>query len=264
MVRKLFFVTVLVFFLGARFVTCAFGFEPFQGKVIEDNINVRSDSTVLSALICNLSKPDQIEVIAQSYDWYKIRLPHNAPSFIKNDLLSNIDERTAKVLNDRVNIRLAPDKSAPIVGQVNKGEVVNIILRQGEWARIVPVNNSFGWIHKRFVVKCDPVASEPSLDAAVKTLPTPLSVIQPLPETVTVIPVDEIKVEGYVHPYGRVIKRQATHKIISLDNQVFLLKGNRENLNSLTYHKARVSGKFITAAGSKYPVIEVSKMEVME
>ena len=124
---------------------------PFKGKVNADNINVRTDSTVSSEAICSLNRDADVEVISQIYDWYKIKLPPKTPSFIKKDFATMIDDKTAKVSGDNVNIRLRPDTSSAIVGRVNKDEVVSILEDKGEWYRIEPASSTFGWIHKRFV-----------------------------------------------------------------------------------------------------------------
>ncbi|HTZ11344.1 MAG TPA: SH3 domain-containing protein, partial [Candidatus Margulisiibacteriota bacterium] len=76
----------------------------FQGQISSNNINVRTDSTAGSDSICIVNRGDYIEVIQEQYDWYKIRLPANAPSFVKKDLLEPIDEKNAKVIGNNVNI----------------------------------------------------------------------------------------------------------------------------------------------------------------
>lgn len=127
--------------------------SPFQGEINTDNINIRSDATVSSEIICKAHRAEPIEVITELYGWYKIRLPKNAPSFIKKSLVSSIENKTAKVLKDNVNIRLYPSESSPILGIVNNGEPINILEDKGEWYRIEPVNSSFGWVNKKFVNK---------------------------------------------------------------------------------------------------------------
>ena len=69
-----------VFYAGIAF---AQDFQKFNGEITSDNINIRTDSTVGSDIICALKKHDKVEVTAELYDWYKIRLPKNAPSFVK-------------------------------------------------------------------------------------------------------------------------------------------------------------------------------------
>ena len=64
-----------VFYAGIAF---AQDFQKFNGEITSDNINIRTDSTVGSDIICALKKHDKVEVTAELYDWYKIRLPKKA------------------------------------------------------------------------------------------------------------------------------------------------------------------------------------------
>lgn len=144
----------LIFIFVNLFIICyAEDFQTFQAEVNADNINIRSDATVNSEIICRVNKGDSIEVIGGLYDWYKIRLPKTAPSFVKKHLVALIDDKNAGVLKDRVNIRLRPNESSPIISKVDKNEIIKLLEDEGEWYRIEPINNSFGWIHKRFVNK---------------------------------------------------------------------------------------------------------------
>lgn len=123
--------------------------------VMADDINVRSDSTTTSEIICKVNKGDNVEVVLELYDWYKIRLPKNAPAFVKKEFVVIIDDKTAKIREDSVNIRLRPDTSSPILGEVNKDEVIKILGETQGWYKIEPLNHSFGWIHKQFVKKTE-------------------------------------------------------------------------------------------------------------
>ena len=232
----------------------------FQGEVNADNINLRSDSTVSSQVICNINKGDCIEVMRELYDWYKIRLPKNAPSFIKKNLVMPIDDKTAKVLKDRVSIRLHPNESSPILGRVEEGEVINILEDKGTWYRIEPVNNSFGWIHKKFVSKVIPIA-KPAVKIEETTLAQKTVEENKLLGQTATLDENNIILEGILK--SKIMKRIATHKLITQEKKVFLLKGNIENLNALNYHKVRVTGQLINSAEHTYTVIEIIKLEVI-
>lgn len=214
---------------------------PFQGRIKSGNINIRSDSTVSSEVIRVIERGECVEVVSELYDWYKIRLPQDAPSFIKKELVEPIDEKTAKVSGDIVNIRLKPDEASPILGKVKENEIVNILGEKGGWLKIEPVSNSFGWIHKKFVGKIPKkeIAQSPPAE-------------EPL-----------ITVEGVIKP--KVITSTATHKLIAADKSLFLLKGSKTSLNSLNSRKARITGKIIPSGSPEGPaLIEIIKMEAMD
>ena len=225
---------------------------PFLGRVKSSDINVRVDSTVNSGVICTVSKNDRLEVVAELYDWYKIRLPKYAPAYIHKAMLELFDAQTAKVAKDRVNIRLLPSESSPVIGTANQGEAVSIKEFRRDWYKIQPVQNSFGWIHKKFVEKdTRPVLSQDVLLSEEK-------VISEKPA-----PGEAIVLEGILRPYGRVFWRKATHKLIDKDKKVYLLKGNTATLNSLTRLKVKITGRIIGPSKAKRPLVYVDKIEVL-
>jgi uncharacterized protein YgiM (DUF1202 family) len=215
----------------------------FQGEVNADDINIRSDSTMGSEIICKMNKNESIDVITQAYDWYKIRLPQNAPSFIKKDLVSPTEGKTAKVLKDNVNIRLRPDTASAILGRVNTDDTVNILEENGEWYKIEPVKNSFGWIHKNFLNKVQEkkikLASEKNNE--------------PIKETITV--------EGLIKP--KTITSVATHKLTTEDRKLYLLNSSQEDLSSFNNRRVKISGK-VDDPTKPNPIIEVEKIEALD
>ncbi len=225
---------------------------PFLGRVKAKDINVRVDSTVSSPVVCRALEGDSLEVVAELYDWYKVRLPKYAPAYINKGLVELVDADTAKVTKDRVNVRLMPSESSPIIGTVAQGEAVNILEFRKEWYKIQPAQNSFGWINKKFVEKSFlPVLSQenPKLEQNI------------IPEGRVLE--EAIVIEGILKPYGKVFRRQATHKIIDNNRKVYLLKGNTALLNSLSRLKVKVSGRITSPPKAKYPLIEVDKIEVL-
>jgi uncharacterized protein YgiM (DUF1202 family) len=224
-----------------------------QWQINAKEINVRSDSTVTSLIICTLNKGEYVQVVSKAYEWYKIRLPKNAPSFIKKEFLTMLDNKTAKVSGDNVNIRLAASDSSAILGKVKENEVVSVLGESGDWFRIEPVSNSFGWVHSRFLKKLD------KKDVAARAIKTEEEAdLSKSQETQR----EEIAVQGVVRP--KTIRRIATHKLITEDNSVFLLRGNKESLDALNYRKAKISGKRLDLPNQEYPIIEITKMEALD
>lgn len=223
---------------------------PFQGEVNSDNINIRTDATVGSKPICTVKKGIRLEAISELYDWYKVRLPTTAPSYVRKDLFECINYGNipptqtsvkpqclnAKAIKNSINVRLEPSESSNILGKISKNEVVNITGLKDGWYRIEPLANSYGWIHKKFLAPAQNIAK----------------VEPPNQDTITIV--------GVVKPYGIIFKREATHKLICPDNKIYLLKGNRAGLDSLNYHKVKVSGKLISSKREKYPIIEISSL----
>ena len=245
---------------GPLGVVFADTFSPFTGQVNAGSINVRVDATVSAEVICTLAKGELVEVVWEAYDWYKIRLPKEAPSYIKKNLLecNNVDPDFAsqsqkflsgKVIKDRVNIRLGPAESAWILGKVDKGTVVSVIADKGDWYKIYPVYQSYGWVNKKFVDKEVVLPKQQDLP------------VQAAADTAKLN--GQLIVEGKVSPYGIVLWRKATHKLITSENKIYFLKGDRKSLDSLNYRKVKVTGKLISAAESKYPIIQIDVIEAL-
>ncbi len=226
------------------------GGNAFSGTVNRDNINVRADANTTSPIICQLNKNSAVEVVFEKYDWYKIKLPKNAACYVKKELVEPIDNKTARVSRENVNIRLLPSESSPIIGKINANEIITLLSDDGQWYKIKATDNTFGWVNKKFIAK-----TAPEIQIASK-LNTPFSQATPVNE--------DIVVEGIIEPYGKVINRIATHKLVTKDYDIYLLKGNPANLNALTYHKVRITGKAIPSSKQKYPVIEITKTEALD
>lgn len=247
--------------LICAFALCAWAedFVVFTGQVNAGKINVRADATVNSKTVCALEKGALVEVVSEAYDWYRIRLPAEAPSYIKKDFVQCIDTlsdkcESAKVTGDKVNVRLGPNESSWIIGQAEKGTVIKVIGVSGVWYRIVPVHQSYGWINKKFVNKEIVVFEKSQASASTQAA---------CPSAVSMQASGNIVAEGTVSPYGMVLWRKATHKLITADNKVYFLKGDRKGLNSLNRHKVRVTGKIINPENKKYPIIEAALIEVL-
>lgn len=248
----------LFFLFSIICLSDVFGFVSFLGRINSDNINIRCDSTINSQAITSINREEIVEVVSELYDWYKIRLPREASLFIKKDFVSKVDEKTGLVIKTNVNIRLEPSESSAIVGRADKDEVINILQENGAWYKICPVNNSFGWIYKKFVDK----ATAPIAKNLAVSKPVEITKIKDV-ALIKDGPVEEIIVEGVLISYGKVIHRAATHKLITADKKTFLLKGNIENFNSLINRRIKITGKIVKKKLYKYPMIEVSKMELL-
>jgi len=240
-------------------VSVADNFAIFTGQINTSGINVRVDSSVGAEVICTLAKGELVEVVREAYDWYKIRLPKTAPAYIKKSLLecNNVDANfasspekclSAKVIKDRVNIRLRPTESAWILGKVDKATVVDIVADEEGWYKIHPVYQSYGWVNKKFVNK----------EAVVFMKQNSLVKI-----TDTSRLNEQLVIAGKVSPYGIVLWRKATHKLITAENKIYLLIGDRKSLDSLNYRKVKLTGKLICPPLNKYPIMQIEIIEAL-
>ncbi len=245
--------------LGLSATVVFAGQEPqFTGVVNSGQINIRIDSTVSSETICKANKNDRLEVVKEHFGWYKVRLPAEAPAYIKKSFTvllpedKNPGSRTAKVEKENVNIRLGPGLNYTLIGKADKNEIISIVSETPDWYRIQPTQNCFGWINKQFVDKAavltvpPPVVKAGQKETVASRKPAPL-----IQETVVL--------EGTIAPYGKVFGRKATHKLEALNNKTYLLKGSKKSLDDLNYQKVRITGVVIGTGNNT--IIEVKKME---
>ena len=273
--------------LGALLLSVSYAAEeetfPFTGEVTAEDINLRADSTTSSEVICKMDKGAAVEILSGQYGWYKVRLPDTAPSYIRADMVSAVEAKSAnftpqeqtgarfntiKVERDRVNIRLRPNESAPIIGRVSKNEVLNFTGMENNWYRVKPVSGSYGWIHADFVRKAPLKA--PAEEQGPQPAGVPAGTEQEArPEDASAQAGEDKQIpglsvyEGVIKPYGMVFKRPATHKLVASDKKIFLLKGDKQTLNALVNRKARVSGKPVSPCKG-LPVVEVVKIEAID
>lgn len=148
-------------------------FTPFQGKINADDINIRTSSTINAQVICKARKGTQVFVVSQAYEWYKVQLPKNAAIFVNKIFLAPVSEKpasaltsaplnnqpqpqSAKVIKDNVNVRLSASEKSSIIGKLNLDQAVTVLNITGDWAQILPVENSYGWVNQKFVDKIEP------------------------------------------------------------------------------------------------------------
>jgi uncharacterized protein YgiM (DUF1202 family) len=223
---------------------------PFTAEVLANDINIRSDSTVNSQVICQVNKGERLTVVSEHYDWYKVVLPKDTPVFIKGDLVAMLDTedtKSAKVTGDRVNIRMGPSDSSPVIGMVGKDQPLNVLDHSEPWYKIESPDSCFGWIHKQFVKKATQL---------------PKVTLSSKPQQLAIDSV--VTIEGVVNHYGRFLRRTATHKIVTPDKKIFLLKGSKESLDAAAGHKVKITGNVLSIAPGKYPIIEVTRLEQLD
>lgn len=258
---KSFAVTVAFILLCGFGICAAEDFVPFRGVVISDGIHIRSDSTVTAPVICDVGKGDSLEVLAQLYEWYRVKLPRMAPSFVRKDLVAKEAGSTAKIIKERVNVRLEPNESSPIIGRAVKGEEINIVADAQGWYKIEPVAKSSGWIHRRFVQKAvQPAPAEP----APLTQREAKETQKESSGTPEKLDGRSFSVEGIVRPQGIFFNRKATHKIVDSSGNEYLLRCNKQTLNQFNNYRVRLSGILRTLPGYTHPLIEVKKIEYLE
>ncbi|MCY3974489.1 MAG: hypothetical protein OXF02_02970 [Simkaniaceae bacterium] len=121
---------------------------PFTGKVIGKHVRMRVAANLEGAIVAELTKDDYVVVRGEKEDFYAVESPTDVKAYVfRGFVIDGIVE------GDRVNIRLAPDREAPVIGHLSTGTKVTgtVCENDGRWLEIkVPEDTRF-YIAKEYV-----------------------------------------------------------------------------------------------------------------
>jgi uncharacterized protein YgiM (DUF1202 family) len=194
--------------------------EPITGAgpavVRQNNVNVRGKAAINSEVLTRLTRGQQVTVLEEvtlkkpkqdePAKWAKIALPTNAAVWAHS---SFIDPTAHTVIPRRLNLRSGPSENHSIVGRIEKGAAVKVVDQKGEWVKVEPPADAYGFVAAHLLAKesapaiaavTPPAPAEstpPPIETAVPTTPPPAPAtdptvaatpVPPPAETVTPIP----------------------------------------------------------------------------
>lgn len=227
---------------------------PFKGKISADSVNVRAGYNANFKALCKFDEGDEVTVIEKKYSWYKILLPKNAKAYIHADFIEESDGK-AVITGNNVNVRSRPDLKSSIIGQMNKGDLVELKDKFDGWFCVVPNSNCFGWVKEEYIAFSGDLSpeeiarinrAEQKEEILAETKPLSQGVKEPL--------LDNVELEGTLKaPWGR-LKEEYPYKLIT-SSEIYYLKFKNSGITS-EYHnqKATVIGKIVGKFKS-YPVV---------
>jgi len=123
-------------------------FKAFTGKIIGSNVRMRTSGDLDSHIITELSKDEYVVVTGEKGDFYTVEAPADLKAYIFRGFI--IDDT---VEGDRVNVRLSPDRDAPIIGHYSTGHSIdgNICDDNNKWMEIDAPENTQFFIAKEYV-----------------------------------------------------------------------------------------------------------------
>lgn len=156
-VKKLFFrlFFLALFFQIAPGVIHARAEEAGTVTVTHAVVYIRSGPGVSYPITGKAAENDTYTVLQKDGDWFQIRLPSGNTGWIADWLVetgtsSAKQAEQGKITADRLRIRKAPDKSAAIIGTLEKNAAVTVAKTEGSWVYIESGNVS-GWADNRYV-----------------------------------------------------------------------------------------------------------------
>jgi hypothetical protein len=163
------------------------------------DINVRGQAAINSEVITRLKKGETVTLLEEvtlkkpkqdePSRWYKIALPTTVGVWVHS---SYIDATSNTVKPRRLNLRGGPGENFSVLGRLERGATVKPLDTKGEWVKIEPPTNSFGFVAAHLVERGPAAiaAAEPKTpDIAATTPATPaIPAPEPLPAPVAPAP----------------------------------------------------------------------------
>jgi len=174
--------------------------EPIAGPgpavVSQKNVNVRGKAAVNSEVVTRLNRGDRVTVLEEvtltkhkqdePAKWAKIALPTNAAVWAHASFL---DQTNNTVKASRLNLRTGPSENHSVVGRLAKGATVKPIDQKGEWVKIEPPADSYGYVAAHLLSRdtgapalaaaAPPGSVPPPIETAVPANPTPAPAADP-------------------------------------------------------------------------------------
>ncbi|MCP5506332.1 MAG: SH3 domain-containing protein [Chlamydiales bacterium] len=124
------------------------GFKPFTGKIVGNHVRMRTGADLESHIISELSKDDYVVVAGEHGDFYAVEAPSDLKAYIFRGFV--IDD---VVEGDRVNVRLAPDRDATVIGHYSTGQHIDgkICDENNKWLEINAPKETRFFIAKEYI-----------------------------------------------------------------------------------------------------------------
>ncbi len=234
---------------------------PFLAAITKNDVNVRAGMSVNFEKLCQLNKGDQVVVLERTLNWYKIKLPIAAGSYVSQKYIHSLDGKTGEVMVNNLNVRAGPGDQYSVLGRLSKGAKVYFVSVKNGWWRIEPpLEGSYGWVSKDFL-------SFKSRDVSAYKDPTALArenTSSPDKKAVSPDSATPVKSVGYLtllpaeqSPFGYGLK---------LDDKITCYLVGMENIFSeFKDSKVTVEGVVKQPAGKEValPIIDVSQIELI-
>jgi uncharacterized protein YgiM (DUF1202 family) len=259
-----------------------------QGVVQGNRCNVRVLPDPISEVVIQLNKGERVEILerktvtdaGKARDWLRITLPPGAKCYVNARFVKD-----GVMTGEGVYVRSGPGTNFRTVGQLAKGDRVEVVSQAGEWVRIQPTPKCSGWIAAE-LVSVEAAAAVPPLPPApppqvTEVLP-PEPVMVPLtppaspaPSPAPTIRAVETDPEEYIYYTVKVGVLQAvrdpatapgsyqlmTPEVERRQHRIAYLETTELNLDRYDGKNVRVFGNLRWRKGERWPLIVVERVD---
>ncbi|MBD3246950.1 MAG: SH3 domain-containing protein [Candidatus Omnitrophica bacterium] len=234
------------------FTAFAAGAQPARSadfyRIRGSKINIRTDSTVQSQSLGYADQGDIVQVLEQNYQWMKVRLPRRFSCYVASDYVKRIGKNRGEVTADTLNLRAAPRRASPRVGQIHQNDQVYILTSTDGWYEIKGYPYMWGWIHEQFLEKIETSAEETAAEKSPQP-PKPSHPAQTSPEETAAL--DEI-ISRLKEPDMN--KKKEIHRTL-IDRGPSLAQELHPKLKGIDRHAAYSIIHVLSEIGKEHPIL---------
>ena len=131
--------------------------------VTGDRVNARTGPSTNHFPFARFDRGTGLVAIGLEGDWYRVRLPAAERCWIAGKFLQDLGEDRARVIGNRVAVRVSPGTKHTPIGQVTRGTSVLLSGRKdktGEWVEFHAPMEATACIHKDYVKLGRPLTAE--------------------------------------------------------------------------------------------------------
>ena len=137
---------------------------PLQRSTRGTKVNMRTEPNVESPSIAQLYEGTPIEVLAESDNWYQVRIPNGYTGWIFGEYIVNrLGSRGvnggvyAWVSADDVNLRSSPSRRASSIKKLYEGHLVEAVEQRsrsdGVWFKVFTRDGTVGWVFWKYLMR---------------------------------------------------------------------------------------------------------------
>lgn len=178
-------------------------YKPFTGKVLGNGVRLRIQADVDSNIIKELSRHDLVVVTGEKNGFYVIEAPTNMNVYIfRSFVLDNFIE------GNRVNVRLKPSLSSPVVGYMSTGEQVNgkISTENHKWLEFSPPSSVHFYVAKEYIEKIGGPEMKEMHDKKMANLHSLVEAADHFAQTEMLKPFKEINFQKITENYTNIVE----------------------------------------------------------
>ena len=112
--------------------------------------------------LTKVNKGDSVVVLGEEFGWVKIEVPSATFSWISTDYVERGEGNQGTVTASGVNIRAGSGTDFDVLGQVNKGQRIEILDEVQGWYKIRPAAGAVAWIRSDYIYYKGKALAEPS------------------------------------------------------------------------------------------------------